>query len=57
MINPGAESIVAKVPSSGAKSAQDVLDGETIGASVGAFEVGLGPRSVRWFELELELES
>jgi beta-galactosidase len=54
VINPGAVRIVAKVTVPGAKVAHDLLDDETIGASVGAFEIGLGPRSARIFELLLE---
>jgi hypothetical protein len=38
----------------GVRALHDVLDGESIGASVGAFEVRLGPQSVRLFALELE---
>jgi beta-galactosidase len=54
VMNPSDQSIVAKVHIGGATSAQDLLDGESIGASVGAFEIGLGARSARLFELELE---
>jgi len=54
VINPSAAPIVAKLNVRGARAARDLLDGENIGASVGAFEIGLGPRSVRLFELELE---
>lgn len=53
-VNPSESRIVAKVVVPRAKAAEELLDGETIGASVGAFEIGLGPRSVRLFELELE---
>jgi beta-galactosidase len=54
LLNPSDARIVAKVDLSGVTALHDVLDGETIGASVRAFEVGLGPRSARLFELELE---
>jgi beta-galactosidase len=51
VINPGAVPIVAKVRVPHANAIHDLLDDETIGASVGAFEVGLAPRSARIFEL------
>jgi hypothetical protein len=54
VINPSDEPLVAKLNVPGARAARDLLDDESIGASVGAFEIGLGPRSVRLFELELE---
>jgi beta-galactosidase len=54
VINPSDATIVARVNIGGTTALQDVLDGASIGASVGAFEIELGPRSVRLFELELE---
>jgi beta-galactosidase len=54
VINPSDNAIVAKVGVAGASAAHDLLDGGSIGASVGAFEIPLGPRHARVFELELE---
>jgi beta-galactosidase len=54
LLNPSEARIVAKVDVGGVMALHDVLDGESIGASVRAFEIGLEPRSARFFELELE---
>jgi beta-galactosidase len=53
LVNATHEAHVAKVDSCGASAAVDLLDELTVRASVGAFEIGLEPRTTRVFALEM----
>jgi beta-galactosidase len=52
VINPTDREVVARVDAGGTARATDLIDGLTVRASVGTFQIGLGARTTRMLELE-----